>query len=52
MYPSGIIIGEVISIENDKRNLSKSILIKSHIDFDFVSNLFIVIPKNKYKVEY
>ncbi len=52
VYPSGIIIGEVISIENDKRNLSKSILIKSHIDFDFVSNLFIVIPKNKYKVEY
>lgn len=52
VYPYGIVIGEVTSIENDKRNLSKSILIKSHVDFDFVANLFIVVPKNKYKVEY
>ncbi|BAK80890.1 rod shape-determining protein MreC [Candidatus Arthromitus sp. SFB-rat-Yit] len=52
VYPYGVVIGEVISIEDDKRNLSKSILIKSHVDFDFVNNLFIVTPKNKYKVEY
>lgn len=52
VYPSNIIIGEVVSIENDKRNLSKSVIIKSHINFDFVDSVFVVLPKNKDKVEY
>lgn len=52
VYPSNILIGEVISIENDKRNLSKSVIIKSHIDFDFVDSVFVILPKNKDKVEY
>lgn len=52
VYPADIIIGEVLSIENDKRSLSKSILIKSHVNFDFADELFVVVPKNKDKVEY
>ncbi len=52
VYPSNILIGEVLSIENDKRNLSKSIIIKSHVNFDFVDKLFVVLPNNKDKVEY
>lgn len=46
VYPAGIPIGEVISIENDKRNLSKSVFIKSHINFQFISELFVVLPNN------
>lgn len=52
IYPANILIGEVISVENDQRNLSKSVFIKSHVNFDYVKELFVILPKNKGKVEY
>lgn len=52
VYPSSIPIGEVMSVESDKRNLSKSLFIKSHVDFEFVSELFVILPNNVDKVEY
>lgn len=52
IYPANILIGEVISVENDQRNLSKSVFIKPHVNFDYVRELFVILPKNKSKVEY
>lgn len=52
VYPANIPIGEVISVESDKRNLSKSLFIKSHVDFEFVSELFVILPNSIEKVEY
>ena len=52
VYPYNIIIGEVLSIENDQRNMSKSVFIKSYVDFDFARELFVILPKNEYSVEY
>lgn len=52
VYPANIPIGEVVSVESDKRNLSKSLFIKSHVDFKFVSELFVILPNNIEKVEY
>ena len=52
VYPSSIPIGEVMSVESDKRNLSKSLFIKSHVDFEFVSELFVILPNSIDEVEY
>lgn len=52
VYPSSILIGEVVSVESDKRNLSKSLFIKSHVDFEFLSELFVILPNNVDEVEY
>lgn len=52
VYPSNILIGQVVSIESDKRNLSKSVFIKSHVDFDFVGELFVILPNNLEGVGY
>ncbi len=47
IYPANIPIGEVVSIENDKRNLSKSVFIKSHVNFQFISELFVILPNDE-----
>lgn len=47
IYPANIPIGEVVLIENDKRNLSKSVFIKSHVNFKFISELFVILPNNE-----
>lgn len=52
VYPADIPIGEVVNIESDKRNLSKSVFIKSHVEFDFVKELFVVIPKDLNEIKY
>lgn len=52
VYPANIPIGEVVSIKDDERTLSKSLYIKSHVDFDFVQKLFIILPNHTDEVEY
>lgn len=52
VYPSNIPIGKVVSAESDKRNLSKSVFIKSHVDFEFVGELFVILPNSLEGVEY
>lgn len=52
VYPSNIPIGEVVSVESDKRNLSKSVFIKSHVDFNFLGELFVIVSNNLEGVEY
>ncbi len=52
IYPANILIGEVVSVENDQRNLNKNVFIKSHVNFDYVRELFVILPRDKSKVEY
>lgn len=52
VYPANIPIGEVISVKDDERTLSKSVYIKSHVDFNFVKELFIVLSKDGSGVGY
>lgn len=52
VYPSDIPIGQVVNIESDKRNLSKSVFLKSHVEFDFVKELFVIVPRDTSGVKY
>lgn len=47
VYPKGIRIGEVTSIEDDKVKRTKSAIVKPYVDFNKLEELFIVIPKNQ-----
>ncbi|HDK7159746.1 TPA: rod shape-determining protein MreC [Clostridium botulinum] len=56
MYPKGIRIGEVKSIEVDKGKVMKNAIIKPYVDLRKIEEVFIVIPKvmpnNKEEVKY
>ncbi|MFD3157637.1 rod shape-determining protein MreC [Haloimpatiens sp. FM7330] len=45
IYPKGIKIGKVISVEEDKGKMMKSAVIEPYVDFDRIEEVFIVIPK-------
>ncbi len=52
VYPANIPVGEVFEIKDDDRTLSKSVYIKSHVEFEFVNKLFVVCPNSDNRVEY
>ncbi len=52
MYPKGIRIGEVKSIEVDKGKVMKNAIIKPYVDLRKIEEVFIVMPKNKEEVKY
>ena len=52
MYPKGIRIGEVTSVEVDKGKVMKNAIIKPYVDLRKIEEVFIVIPKNKEEVKY
>lgn len=52
LYPKGIKIGTIISIEEDKGKLVKNALIEPSVDFNKLEEMFVVIPKNQREVKY
>lgn len=52
LYPKGIRIGSVISVEEDKGKVMKNAIIKPYVDFNKLQEIFIVVPKNKIDVKY
>ncbi|WP_251861813.1 rod shape-determining protein MreC [Clostridium sp. Marseille-Q2269] len=52
MYPKGIRIGEVTSVEVDKGKVMKNATIKPYVDLTKMEEVFIVVPKNKGEVKY
>ncbi|MCY6370749.1 rod shape-determining protein MreC [Clostridium ganghwense] len=52
LYPKGIKIGTVISIEEDKGKLIKNALIQPSVDFNKLEEIFVVVPKNNREVKY
>jgi rod shape-determining protein MreC len=52
LYPKGIRIGTVISVEEDKGKVMKTALIKPFVELNKIQELFIVVPKNKIDVTY
>lgn len=52
MYPKGIRIGKVTLVEEDKGKIMKNAIIKPSANLEKVQEIFIVVPKNKVKVEY
>ncbi|WP_238882117.1 rod shape-determining protein MreC [Clostridium sp. YIM B02551] len=51
IYPKNIRIGTVLSVEEDKVKVSKSATIEPFVDFNKLEELFIMIPKEKRKIE-
>ncbi|SHH94306.1 rod shape-determining protein MreC [Clostridium grantii DSM 8605] len=52
VYPKDIIIGKVISIEDDKSKLLKNALIEPAVDFNKLEEIFVVVPKETRNIEY
>ena len=52
VYPKEIRIGEVVSVEEDKLKVMKSVIVKPFVDFEKLEELFIVVPKDKKVIEY
>ncbi|WP_035288252.1 rod shape-determining protein MreC [Clostridium sp. KNHs214] len=51
VYPKGIRIGKIVSIETDKGKMMKNAVIKPYVDFDRLEELFILVPKVSRKVK-
>lgn len=52
LYPKGIRIGKVLSVEEDKGKVMKTALVQPYVDFNKIQELFIVVPQNKIDVTY
>ena len=46
IYPSGIRIGKVLSVYEDKGEVMKSAVIEPYVDFSKIEEVFIVVPKD------
>ncbi|MBU3189765.1 rod shape-determining protein MreC [Clostridium bowmanii] len=46
MYPAGIRIGNVLSVQEDKGQVMKSAIIEPYVDFSKIEEVFIVVPKD------
>lgn len=52
LYPKEIIVGEVISVEEDKVNVMKSAIVQPAVDFNKLEELFIIAPKDTREIKY
>ena len=52
IYPSGIKIGKVITVHEDKGEVMKSAIIEPFVDFSKIEEVFIVAPKEPGEVKY
>lgn len=52
LYPKEILVGEVVSVEEDKVNVMKTAIVKPAVDFSKVEELFVIIPKDKTDIKY
>lgn len=52
VYPKEIRVGEVVSVEEDKVKVMKSVVVKPYVDFNKLEELMIVAPKDKRVIKY
>lgn len=52
IYPKEIRVGEVVSVEEDKVKVMKSVIVKPFVNFDKLEELFIIAPKDIRVIEY
>lgn len=52
VYPKGIRVGEVVSIEVDKVKVMKKAIVKPFVDFNKLEELFVVVPKDTREIKY
>lgn len=52
LYPKGIRIGEVISVDEDNIKVMKNAVVKPYVDFNKLQELFIVSPKDTREIKY
>jgi len=52
IYPSGIRIGKVLSVHEDKGEVMKSAIIEPYVDFAKIEEVFIVVPKETREIKY
>ncbi|WP_426348944.1 rod shape-determining protein MreC [Alloiococcus sp. CFN-8] len=52
IYPKGVKVGEVISVDEDKGKLMKIATVKPYVDFNRLEELFVVIPEDIRNIEY
>ncbi|MBY0755828.1 rod shape-determining protein MreC [Clostridium sardiniense] len=52
IYPKDIMIGKVVSVQEDKVNVMKNAVVKPSVDFNKLEGLFIVVPKDKREIKY
>lgn len=52
LYPKGIKIGSVLSIEEDKGKVMKTAIINPYVDFNKLEEVFVVVPKNNTDINY
>jgi len=52
IYPSGINIGKVLTVHDDKSNLVKNVIVEPYIDFSKLEEVFIVESKDPSGIEY
>ena len=52
IYPSGIRIGKVLSVYEDKGKVMKGAIIEPFVDFSKIEEVFIVVPKETREIKY
>lgn len=52
IYPSGVRIGKVINVTEDKGNVMKTAIVKPVVDFYSINELMIVVPKDTSYLKY
>lgn len=52
IYPKDIMVGKVVSVQEDKVNVMKNAIVKPSVDFNKLEGLFIVVPKDKREIKY
>jgi rod shape-determining protein MreC len=52
IYPSGIRIGKVLSVHEDKGEVMKSAIIEPYVNFSRIEEVFIVVPKENREIKY
>lgn len=52
IYPKGIRIGKIVSVETDKGKMMKNAVIKPYVDFNKLEEIFILVPKVSRNINY
>lgn len=52
IYPPGIRIGKVLSVQEDKGKVMKSAIIEPYVDFSKIQEVFIVVPEDDREIKY
>lgn len=52
IYPKGVRVGKVISVETDNVKVMKNAVVEPYVDFNKLEELYVIVPKNKIDVKY